>query len=96
MRRRADCLHFCVRCTGVATGDRVLLPEYGGQNVKLNDTECAPKHTTPHARPRAREAGTFFSLPCLMRLRSLSLSFARFRRFVLYRDEEILGVLKDE
>jgi len=25
---------------GVAKGDRVLLPEYGGQTVKLNDTEC--------------------------------------------------------
>ena len=26
--------------SGVAKGDRVLLPEYGGQTVKLNDTEC--------------------------------------------------------
>jgi co-chaperonin GroES (HSP10) len=30
---------------GVAKGDRVLLPEYGGQPVKLNDVECVP-----HAR----------------------------------------------
>jgi hypothetical protein len=31
----------CILRAGVAKGDRVLLPEYGGQPVKLNDTECA-------------------------------------------------------
>ena len=30
---------------GVKEGDKVLLPEYGGQTVKLGDQECAlPPH----------------------------------------------------
>jgi hypothetical protein len=81
----------------VATGDRVLLPEYGGQNVKLNDTECAPGRTTHTLRTvraqRAHSSRFRVSLACAL---SLSCLRFRFRRFVLYRDEEILGVLKDE
>ena len=29
---------------GVKPGDRVLLPDYGGQSVKLQDTECVASH----------------------------------------------------
>ena len=67
---------------GVATGDRVLLPEYGGQAVKLNDTECGAA-TWPRVRSAAARA-------------QLTRRCGALRRFLLFRDEEILGVLKDE
>ena len=47
------------RSTGVKTGDKVLLPEFGGQAVRLDEG------------PQKKE-------------------------FLLFRDEEILGILQDE
>lgn len=35
---------------GVKEGDKVLLPEYGGQVVKLGEQECAPA-TLPYSVP---------------------------------------------
>jgi len=46
----------CVAAAGVATGDRVLLPEYGGQTVKLNDTECVAAAFTASALRARRVA----------------------------------------
>jgi len=43
----------CPPPAGVKAGDRVLLPDYGGQAVKLNETECvsrpSPSLRAPHA-----------------------------------------------
>ena len=49
---------------GVAVGDKVLLPQYGGNEVKLDDEEVMlikneivqldPEHDTPQVRARAR------------------------------------------
>ena len=68
---------------GVKAGDRVLLPDYGGQAVKLQDTECVVLGTC--LRDSHWEGRD--SPPCVC------VPWAP--RFMLYRDEEILGLLHD-
>ena len=61
----------------------MLLPEYGGQTVKLNDTECV---AAAPARARRQHAHSQLTPHAACAL----------RRYMLFRDEEILGVLKDD
>lgn len=60
-----------------------MLPDYGGQAVKLNDTECVACRREKH-------------LPAAAAAESPRLTRCFRRRYLLYRDEEILGLLKDE
>lgn len=73
----------------VKEGDRVLLPEYGGTQIKLDDKEYDFK---------SYFVSFFWMFVCVRKV--LGLKFYEFGfifgcRFHLFRDEDILGILHD-
>jgi len=76
---------------GVKQGDKVLLPEYGGIQVKLEESSAAGKEEPEYVilmrhLVQLHAADSFLEFDWMLWLLC---------RYYLYRDEEILGVLTE-
>ena len=74
--------HTCGRLAAVEVGDKVLLPEYGGQNLTLDG--CAPAPRPARCQPirPLRHGSGLLAAACREELH-------------LFREDDILGVLAD-
>ena len=68
----------------------MLLPEYGGQQLKLEGKECEERRERGEGEKRS-----LFALSFLFLTRPLSPPLSPSLRYILYRDDELLGVLMD-
>jgi hypothetical protein len=86
---------------GVKQGDKVLLPEYGGVQVKLGESNGSGKEEPEYVMMRDHlqlfvcAADSFPSLREWRFEVMISIRDCLLCRYYLYRDEEILGVLTE-
>ena len=69
----------------VKEGDKVLLPEYGGTNLKLDGEECVFLTRLQTTLMDASRLSHHLTERCLCVLS---------RRYTMFRDEDLLGILK--